>query len=180
MRFTQALLIFAASLVAVPAIAGVTAIGSTSARTCFEAAEAGSTALLATCDKALKEEALSFEDIVATHVNRGILRLRKGQVQAAIADFDEALTRDPEQPEAYLNKAAALLRREGTERAALPLFTAALEKKTRKPAVAFFGRGMAHEEIGNVKSAYLDYRRASLADPKWNEPRLALARFKVR
>lgn len=180
MRLINALLTPAAILVAAPAIAGVTAIGSTNARICFEAAENGSTGRIPDCDRAITEEALTPSDIVATHVNRGILRLRKGQVQAAIQDFDAALARDPEQPEAYLNKGAAMMRSAEAEGAAVPLFTAALEKKTRRPAIAYLGRGLAHEQMGDVRSAYLDYRRASMADPKWNEPRLALARFKVR
>ena len=36
-----------------------------------------------------------FRDLVATYVNRGILKLRRGQIEAAIADFDAALRLDP-------------------------------------------------------------------------------------
>ena len=56
----------------------------------------------------------------------------------------------------------------------------AMEKNTGKPALAYYGRGIAHEELGNLKSAYADYKRAVEEDPKWKQPRTDLARFVVR
>ena len=57
------------------------------------------------CNRALTEEALTPEDRVATYVNRGILHLSAGDVAEADADFDRALALDPDQPDAWLNKA---------------------------------------------------------------------------
>ena len=167
---------------AAPAAAAVTVIGNSSARLCYEAAEADfeRSKAIDYCDKALREEALSQYEIVATHVNRGILRFRKGAVNDALADFDQAIRLDPQQPEAYLNKGVALLRSPNGADDALPLFTLALENRTRKPALAYFGRGAAHEELGNVRDAYFDYKRASEADPEWAQPAQELARFSVR
>ena len=127
---------------------------------------------------AFSEEALSQRDIVATHVNRGILRLRRGQVDAAIADFDQAITLDPRQPEAYLNKGAALIRLENPAEAQR-LFTVALERNTQRPEIAHFGRAIANEELGNLRAAYNDYQRASQLDPNWQEPRIELSRFRI-
>jgi tetratricopeptide (TPR) repeat protein len=173
----------AAAVAAFPAAAAVTVVGNSAARSCYEAAESLRTALLpaiATCDQALGEEPLSDYDLVATHVNRGILKLRRGDAEGAVEDFDAAIERDPNQAEAYLNKAVALMQHARRADAALPLFSAAIEKKTRRPALAYLGRGMAHEELGNLRSAYSDYRSASAADPKWKEPRRELARFQVK
>lgn len=166
---------------AAPAAAAITVLGSSAARLCFEAADMKARPnrdTLARCDEALNEEALDSRDTVATHVNRGILRSRLGDVQGAISDFDTASSIDPNEPEAYLNKGMMLMRQSSAS-AALPLFTKAIEKKTRRPALAYFGRGVAHEDLGNVRSAYFDYRAATQADPKWKEPRLELARFQV-
>jgi tetratricopeptide (TPR) repeat protein len=171
----------AALLGTAPATAAITVLGSTAARSCFEAAESKGTPhrdSFARCDEALSQEALDKHDTVATHVNRGILRARLGDIQGAISDFDAASSLDPNEPEAYLNKGMVLMRQSSAD-AALPLFTAALEKKTRRPALAYFGRGVAHEDLGNVRSAYFDYKAATQADPKWKEPRLELARFQV-
>ncbi|MDQ4087875.1 MAG: tetratricopeptide repeat protein [Pseudomonadota bacterium] len=167
--------------VSVPALGSVIVIGNSSARLCYEAAESPANPTLRDlrdCDAAFSGEALSQHDRVATHVNRGILRLRRGQVDEAIADFDAAIALDPRQPEAYLNKGAALIRIDNPSEA-LGLFTVALEHNTRRPEIAHFGRAIANEELGNIREAYYDYRRASELDPNWQDPRTELARFRV-
>ena len=111
-------------------------------------------------------------------MNRGILRLRRGQVDLSIADFDRAIALDPNQPEAYLNKGAALLRRENAGEA-MNLFTIALERNTSRPALAHYGRAVANETMGNLNAAYRDYTAASRIAPDWREPRQDLARFRV-
>lgn len=172
------------ALTAAPAAASVSVIGNSSARLCYEAAESESAAgilSISECDKALTgENELAPHDIVATYVNRGILQLRRGRADAALTDFDAAIARDPREPEAYLNKAAALMRDPADPATAVTLFTAALDNKTSKPALAYYGRGLAHELLGDVKSAYFDYKLASEADPKWPKPQQELARFSVK
>jgi tetratricopeptide (TPR) repeat protein len=176
-------IVIAALLVAcaAPASASVTVIGSSNARICFEAADSPSMPEardVRRCDDALSGESLSNYEVVATHVNRGILRLRRGQVDDAIADFDIAMRLDPDQPEAYLNKGAALMRRENASEAA-QLFTVALQHNTRRPAIAHYGRAVAYEELGNVREAYEDYRMASQLAPEWSAPRADLQRFRI-
>lgn len=171
--------LFAAS--SIPSVAGVAVIGASSARMCYEAADALTRPNLrdvAFCDDAVRDPSLSRHDLVASHVNRGILRLRRGLVAESIEDFDRALALDPNQPEAYLNKGAALIA-QNDMRGALPLFTVALEHRTNRPAIAHFGRAIANESLGNVEAAYRDYRMASELDPDWAAPRTELQRFTV-
>ena len=171
----------AAFAAATPASASVMVLGNTDARMCFVAADSPMLPAardIRRCDDALNRESLSAYETVATHVNRGILRLRRGNIDAAISDFDRAIALDPNQPEAYLNKGAALLRRENAVDAA-GLFTIALERNTTRPALAHYGRAIANETLGNVGAAYRDYTAASRLDPQWREPRLELARFRV-
>ncbi len=173
----------AVAALAVPAGASVLVVGSTSARLCYQAADARgipSLTTMAYCDEAIEREALSGYDRTATHVNRGILRLRRGSVDDAIADFDAAIAEDPNEPEAYLNKGMALLRLPNGWEAAVPLFNTAIEKRTRRPAIAYYGRAVAYEMGGQIKEAYYDYRQASVIEPKWRDPRVELARFTVR
>jgi tetratricopeptide (TPR) repeat protein len=175
--------LFAALLaaVSVPALGAVTVLGSSSARMCFEAADSPlmpSMRDMSYCDDALGQDALSEHDTVATYVNRGILKLRRNQIEPAIADFDRAIAMDPRQPEAYLNKGAALIRLNDAGEAAR-LFTVALEYHTRRPEIAHFGRAIANETLGNVRDAYNDYRRASELDPDWADPQTELRRFRV-
>jgi tetratricopeptide (TPR) repeat protein len=182
MKLRYVLSAAALAAIAGPAFAAVTVLGSSSARMCFDAADSRSVPspdMVARCDQALHEESLSQYDTVATYVNRGILRMRMGSPGDAIRDFDAAIARDPEQPEAYLNKGMAVLKQPDGWDEAVPLFSAALDKKTRKPAIAYFGRGVANELGGRVREAYYDYREASRIEPKWREPQVELARFTV-
>jgi tetratricopeptide (TPR) repeat protein len=175
------LLAAAFAVCAASAPASVVVVGSSDARLCYEAADSPLTPQfrdIRRCDDALLHDNLSQYEVVATHVNRGILKLRRGQIDAAIADFDEAIRRDPEQAEAYLNKGTALLRRENPTEA-LQLYTVALERDTTRPAIAHYGRAIANEQLGNVREAYADYQRASQLAPEWSDPRAELQRFRV-
>jgi tetratricopeptide (TPR) repeat protein len=170
-------------LAASPAAGAVTVLGNSSARLCYEAAESRSNpsmTLIRTCDQAMHDEGLSDYDLVATLVNRGILKARLGNLDAAIVDYDAALDRNPDEAEAYLNKGFALLHLPDAAQQARPMFDSALEKRTRKPALAYYGRAVANELTGQVRAAYEDYREASRLDPKWQDPKVELARFQVR
>jgi tetratricopeptide (TPR) repeat protein len=183
MSIGRTLIAAALAATAVPAGAAVTVLGSSAARMCFEAADAPilpSRDSLVRCNEALTEENLSDYDTVATYVNRGIVKLRLGRSDAAITDFDSALARDPNQPEAYLNKGIALLKKPDGWAQAVPLFDKALAKKTRRPALAYYGRGVANELGGHIRQAYFDYREASRIEPKWHDPQAELTRFTVR
>ncbi|HEV2747573.1 MAG TPA: tetratricopeptide repeat protein [Allosphingosinicella sp.] len=177
------IVLLAALAAAMPATASVTILGTSAARRCYEAAEsdlAKDRHSLDQCDLALQSEPLTDYEVVATHVNRGILRMRRGEMELALADFDTAIARDPKEAEAYLNKAVALMRVPGGAGKALPMFSAAIEHDTTKPALAYFGRALAHETLGDLKSAYLDYKKANAADPAWDRPLAELARFTVK
>jgi tetratricopeptide (TPR) repeat protein len=182
-RFHLAWVLAASCFGAGTAGAAVTVIGSSNARLCYEAAErdsGGDRRQLEHCDMALQETMLSLADIVATHVNRGILRSRVGNVSGALADFDQATRLDPNEPEAYLNKGLVLTIKANDARTALPLFGMALERATKRPELAYYGRAAAYEELGNLRSAYADYSKAVAAAPKWQQARAELARFQVR
>jgi tetratricopeptide (TPR) repeat protein len=182
MRIYALLPVAALAAFAAPAAAAVLAIGTTSARMCYEAARSPlnpTPSDLRRCDMALTQDALIGYEVVATHVNRGILKVRRGNIAGGIADFDAALARDPDQAEAYLNKGVALMRRDNVGDA-LPFFTVALEKNTQRPALAYYARGVANEALGNIRDAYMDFQRASQLEPEWREPQIELSRFQVR
>lgn len=161
--------------------AAVTVIGSSSARMCYEGARSHQqpATALGYCNAALEGEAITRDDEVATYVNRGIIRASAGDVAGALEDYDAALALDRAEPEAWLNKAFAFLRT-GNAPGAVPLFDSAIRLNTREPAMAHYGRALAHEEAGNVRAAYADYVRARDLGPKWEAPRQELSRFQVR
>ena len=169
-----------AAALASPSSAQVFTVGSTLAHSCYESArdQNGSDEALRTCTLALSDPK-SRPDEVATFVNRGIVQFLRGKYEASINDFDAAIRRDPAEAEAYLNKAIVLLRRPDGPAQAVPLFSASLERNTRKPALAYLGRGMAHELSGNVKAAYADYKQAKQLAPRWAAADAELSRFQV-
>jgi tetratricopeptide (TPR) repeat protein len=163
-------------------VGAVTVLGNSAARSCYEEAESvgrPNPNVIALCDQAIAREPLSRRDRVATHINRGILRVRSGNVARGIEDFDAAIEGDPTIAEAWFNRGVALMRTAGPEEA-LPSFNQAVERATNRPALAHFGRAVALEALGNVQGAYADYQRASQLDPDWDRPRAELARFSVR
>lgn len=176
-------LCLAAALVALPlpAAAGVVVLGAGNARMCYLAAEAPGLARsddMQRCNDAILEERSDLTRLVSTHVNRGILRLRRGDTAGALRDFDEATRLNPNEPEAYLNRGTILLR-DDQVREAIAQFDSAIERQTRRPALAYFGRAVAYEEAGNIRAAYNDYRRASELAPSWDDPRVELTRFRM-
>lgn len=175
------LVVVALASVPFAAHASVLTVGGAYAYSCYQAADGdgATTASLDACSRALTEEALTPQDRAATHVNRGILLLRRANLNQADADFDAALRLNPQEPEAWLNK-AILNARYRKSADAMPYVAKALENGTHRPAIAYFVRAMANEDSGKIGAAYQDFQRARTLDPKWAEPALELQRFQVR
>jgi tetratricopeptide (TPR) repeat protein len=164
-----------------PAQGARISVGSTLARSCYLAAEArrSDRNAIRTCDAALTEEALTEHDVTGTHVNRGILWMLSGDLNEADRDYDRAISLNPNEAEAWLNKGINALKR-GNHELALQLIDRSLALRTRKPAVAYYMRGIANEEVGNIPAAYADLQRARQLDPKWPLPQVELQRYRVR
>jgi len=171
----------AAFTAALPASAGIMTIGGSYAEGCFRAAEQHNATLesLTTCDRAFSEQSLTREDELATYVNRGILRMMRSDFNRASLDFGAAIAMDPSRSEPYLNMAIMRFK-QGKSAEALPLFSKAIELGTEVPEIAYYGRGLAHENVGNVKAAYDDLQRAVSLKPNWEAPAKDLARYQVR
>ncbi|MDP8914673.1 MAG: tetratricopeptide repeat protein, partial [Pseudomonadota bacterium] len=143
-------------LLTAPAAASVMVLGASPGFSCYAVARAkdGSIDALQKCNDAFRSGTLSVRDQVATYVNRGIVRLHGKDHKGAIADFDKAIALDPAQPESYLNKGAAYVRMGASPLEAIALFNEALARKTSRPELAYFSRGIAHEVAGNLTEAY--------------------------
>lgn len=165
---------------ATPASAVDIVIGRTLASACYDASLASTVSRsgLNDCSRSLEEEVLSDDDRASTYVNRGILKMRTGDLAGADRDFDLAIRLDAKGAEAYLNKAFVRLR-QGNFGAALPYLDRSIEERTIRPALAHYARAIAHEELGDLRSAYADLNRARDLDPKWSLPVQQLARYKV-
>lgn len=145
---------------------------------CNAAAGAGTVtdAGLAACTRAIERGRLARPDLATTHVNRGVLHLRRRAGEAALADFDAALAINAEFAEAHLNRGAALvlLHQPGPAVAAI---TQALGFGVREPHKAYFNRGAAREALGDLRGAYEDYSTALEIEPNWDPAEAELQRF---
>jgi tetratricopeptide (TPR) repeat protein len=101
-----------------------------------------------------------------------------GNARDADADFDAALAIDRDLPDAWLNKGFLRLRL-GDGREALPLLEEGISRNPERQALALFARGVAYEQMGEFRSAYVDLKRAHELEPRWSLPSEYLERYQV-
>lgn len=166
--------------VATEALGSVTVLGAGQASACAQAALDGESSrnFEAVCTSALETEMLRPQDRAGTLVNRGVLKLRRGEWDAARIDFDDALRIQPDLGEAYVNRGAAQIGA-GQFRAGLVDLDRGLALGVSEPEKAWFNRGVAEEALGDLAAAYADYRQARDLRPGWPAPLAELARFTV-
>jgi len=88
--------------------------GNGDAAQCYRYASHGNTGSISairSCTAAF-ETYLAPKDVAATHVNRGVLFMRKGDQIRAAEDYEAAIKINPDLAEAYINYAASLIRQE--------------------------------------------------------------------
>jgi len=173
----------AAMLLATPAMASAQAfiIGGGMAKDCYTDVRDGREsyrALERVCTDALQQEALTAENRAATHVNRGIARMRAERYEAAMEDYNRALEIDATLGAAYLNIGAALIFQRRFDEALEPLDTA-IELDSEDLFAAYYNRAIAREQTGDIEGAYDDFQRSGELKPDWELPRRQLARFTV-
>lgn len=154
--------------------------GTSNAVACYDAALVGLTrpAASSECDRAL-EQPLSDRDRLATHVNRGLLYMSRGQYAEAARDFETASSYDPLNADLMLNKGILLVRMEKSSEAVATI-DRALALKPARPELAYYARGLANEDRGDLRAAYADLQRAQALAPSWQLPARQLARFEVQ
>ncbi len=174
-----------AALVISPLFAGqaraaVSVLGGGLANECSLAARDGqaNSQTLSICTEALETEALAPRERAGTFVNRGVIKLRMRSFESARQDFDQAIREDAQMGDAYVNRGAAMigLKRYGEGVADIDR---GIALGAEEPEKAWYNRGLAHEKLDDMKSAYFDYRKALDLKPGWDLPQKELQRFTV-
>jgi tetratricopeptide (TPR) repeat protein len=182
MRFQTglALSIVAAAMAAAPAHAAVSVIGNGLGSSCYQAAEFGSDARSAieTCTLAIEQEPLTVADRAATYINRGILRSRSGDANGALVDYNEGLSMDAALGEGYVDRGAVYIVLQKYDDALKDL-NRGIDMGAHKPHIAYYDRAIVDEAMGNVRAAYLDYKKAVELEPDFALASEQLLRFKV-
>ena len=160
--------------------AAVTVIGGGLAEACANAAITGKSdrRFEDLCTQALSGEIMNTRDRAGTYVNRGVMKLRRANYDAAVEDFNQAVRIKPDMGEGYVNRGAAAI---GMRRYADSMtdLNKGIELGVDEPAKAYYNRAMAHEGLDDAKAAYFDYQKAVELSPDWNAPKEQLVRFKV-
>jgi tetratricopeptide (TPR) repeat protein len=159
----------------------VTVFAGTLARDCARAAITGMRDLdsIKTCTLALQSEVMSNRDTAVTYLNRGVLELSRNDLKGAKSDFDRSIRMVPQLGEAYVNRGAVFIA-ERQFQVALADIERGLSLNSAEPEKAYYNRAIAHENLGNVKQAYLDYTKAAELKPGWDLPLHELTRFQVK
>ena len=189
LHYTTALVV-AGLLGAIPAHAAgtTTTIGQTPATDCFNAAQSVSrtgnalsetvrVAVLLSCAEALTAK-ISPKDRIATLVNRGTIEAASGDIDSSLADYDAALTINPNMADIYIDRGSALMRVARYEEARTS-FDKAVSLGGANAYMAYFNRAVAEEKAGNVAGAYQDYKQAVALAPDYQPAKAELARFQT-
>jgi tetratricopeptide (TPR) repeat protein len=169
-----------AALSAGGAGAAVTVLGDEAAAQCSQAAIAGrsDSGSQAFCDDALQNDTLNAEDRAGTFVNRGVMKLRRGEFESSHADFNAALSLVPTMGEAWVNRGAMWVG-EKNYQPALADLNKGLALGVKEREKVYFNRALAYEGLDDEKSAYFDYKEALALKPDWILPQKELLRFHV-
>lgn len=155
--------------------------GNSYAVQCYRASTASSLngsagrADLKACTMAIRNGGLRKRDLIATHVNRGIVYVALGDFKKAARDYNRAIKLSDNQAEAYVNRGNLWFIAKRHEEA-IADYTKALEQNFPQAHVAFLNRGMAHETLGNLLEAKADYLAALDRIEGWSEAQMRLDR----
>jgi len=163
-----------------PADALVAVIGSGLAHDCFVMAKAGADPrdAVATCTMALQEAALDPRARAGTHVNRGVMEVALGRIDDAMADYDTALTLNPELGDGYVDRGAALIFLKRYDDAMADIEKGINLGQTYEQ-VGYYNRGVAEFYLGRVTASYHDFKKALEIAPDFRPASEQLKNFVV-
>ena len=96
--------------------------------------------------------------------NRGLAYLAIGEIDLAVADFDEVIRQTPRDASAYYKRAIALGRR-GDLREAVASYDEAI-RLNAEFAPSYYNRGLLHRQLGNAQQAEADLAKARKLNPQ--------------
>ena len=156
--------------------------GKGDAARCYSYALAGNTgtrSAVKTCTEAFSA-ILPPKDKAATHVNRGVLYMRKGDHELAAQDYEAALEINPDLAQAHVNYSASLIRQGKFDAALSSLEKALRDPKSKFRPEALYNRAIILDRRENYKGAYQDLKAALAIRPNWEPAILRLERYEVR
>lgn len=118
---------------------------------------------LAACDRAIGSGKFSEKLLANLHLNRGVEREAKKDLDGALADYEEAIRIDATGALGYANRAGIRYKKEEYD-AAIPDLDKAIELDPNYLR-AYMDRGDAYREKGHLSKAMEDYKKALTLNP---------------
>ncbi len=149
-------------------------MGASVAHKCFQNAEyavssgEGSRRDVDNCTAAIRNGRLSRGDLVTTHLNRGIIKAKLGDISGAQEDYLKALDLSDQSPEIFLNLGnLQFLMQDFTSAIADYDQAESLGGLERNTHILYLNRGMALVRLGRLDDAEAEYRVAFEQRPGW-------------
>jgi len=155
--------------------------GQSAAENCAEHVanpEEGSARILRLCEDALHGPDLTPASYAATLTNTGIVKMRRGDLDAALADFQTAHAEDAASPDVAINLGAVLVRL-GRFDEALDVLSDPQAISRERRHVAYLNRAIAHWALDDVAHAHEDLTVATALKPDYGAARKMLQHFQV-
>lgn len=167
-------------LMAAPAHALVTVVGSGLAHDCFVIAKLGNDPVhgIATCDEALREEALDPGQRAGTLINRGAMKVALGRVDDAMRDYDDGIALKPDLGDGYVDRGAALIKLKRYDEAMTDI-NKGIALGLSYEHVGYYNRGVAEFYLGRIPESYYDYKKALEIAPDFQPAAQQLKNFTV-
>jgi tetratricopeptide (TPR) repeat protein len=178
----KAAVLLGAVLLLIPAHAHalVQVLGSGLAHDCFLIAKAGNEPLvgIATCNEALREEALSPDSRAGTYINRGVINAALNRNNEAMQDYNEGIRIKPELGDGYVDRGAALIHLKRYDEA-MDDINKGIGLGLSYEHVGYYNRGVAEFYMGRIKESYYDYKKALEIAPDFTPATEQLKNFVV-
>jgi tetratricopeptide (TPR) repeat protein len=122
---------------------------------------------------------MTAHDMAATYTDRGAIYMQHKQFAQAKLDFDKAIELDANLGNAYVNRGGCMIALKRYADAIADI-DKGLSLGPDAPEKAYYNRGIANEQLGDLKAAYADYSKALEINPNWAVAKSEVARFTAR
>jgi tetratricopeptide (TPR) repeat protein len=156
-------------------------MGNGVAKDCYYSVKHGDPGRIGTiksCEMALEEANLRKKDRAATHVNVGILYMRRKNYEKSEEHFERAMKMSDQIAEIHINLSANYIYT-GRYQEALMAANKAIEIGTDKMPETLFNRAMAYDHMQRYNEAYTDLKKALELRPDWPPALNAIDNYEV-
>ena len=156
--------------------------GKGAAADCYDSVKARQLTLstLDVCTKALEDDTLSARNRSATYNNRGIVYMRRGMIERAMRDYDDALRISPNIAETQINLGAMFYANGMYTESVRALNEGVKAQEDDSRAAAHFNRALSLEKLGAYDEAYADYKQALKFRPDFPGAVEQLSHYSIR